>query len=675
MMAEQVIDIGNLAANQGFTLIGDAAGDQFGFSVSGAGDVNGDGIDDLIIGAIRGDDGGRDAGEAYVVYGRVGPRAPLDLGALAPADGFAISGAAPGDAAGISVADAGDVDGDGIADLIVGAFRSDAGGPDAGAAYVVYGRAGTRDGLDLSDLAAADGFALFGASGDRAGYSVAGAGDVNGDGFADLIIGVPGADQGGTDAGGAHVVYGAAGTRGPLALHSLAAEDGFHILGNRFSDAAGSRVAGAGDVNGDGIDDLLLGAPDGPFDDGDTNDGEVHVLYGRAGTRGPIDVTSLAEADGFTLFGDAQGTDFGFSVAAAGDVNGDGIGDVIVGASRGLDRGADGGEAYVIYGSSDARGPIDLELLNEFDLPFGFAIRGDAAFDATGFSVSGAGDVNGDGIDDLIVGAPFGDDGDTNAGEAYVIFGRAGARGAIELTDLAAADGFAILGGAAADQSGFSVAGAGDINGDGAADLIIGAPFADAGGPDSGGAAVVFGAGPAPGNPGVIIVATDGDDTVSAALTSAGQPLPGRRDDRVFGLAGDDLLNGLAGADTLRGGTGDDTLNGGAGADLLQGGAGADEFRFDSRALDGSIDTIADFSQAQGDRIQLRRIDANGSADGNGAFVFIGIDAFTGVAGQLRYEQSGGETRLLADIDGNGAAEFEITATGVISFVGGDFVL
>src|SRR6185295_12094247 len=168
---------------------GDAAGDYAGFSVSSAGDVNGDGFADLIVGAPYGDDGGNAAGEAYVVFGKASGfgavdgtgRAVIDLTTLAPADGFIVQGDAAYDTAGFNVSSAGDVNGDGFADLIVGAIGGDDGGGNAGEAYVVFGKAsgfGTVDGtgravIDLTELSSADGFIVQGDSGgDNAGISV-----------------------------------------------------------------------------------------------------------------------------------------------------------------------------------------------------------------------------------------------------------------------------------------------------------------------------------------------------------------------------------------------------------------------------------------------------------------------------------------------------------------------
>ena len=203
-MPAQVIDLTNLAASDGFIIQGDAAVDYAGISVSSAGDVNGDGIDDLIVGAIGGDDGGSNAGEAYVIFGRttgfgvdVSGRRVIDLTSLSASDGFIIQGDAANDAAGRSVSSAGDVNGDGIDDLIVGANGGDDGGSLAGEAYVIFGRTtgfgvdvGGRQVIDLTSLSASDGFIIQGdVALDQGGYSVSSAGDVNGDGIDDLIVG------------------------------------------------------------------------------------------------------------------------------------------------------------------------------------------------------------------------------------------------------------------------------------------------------------------------------------------------------------------------------------------------------------------------------------------------------------------------------------------------------
>ncbi len=433
-MAAQMIDVTNLPASDGFIVQGDTAEDRAGYSVSGAGDVNGDGIDDFIIGARNGDDGGTNAGEAYVIFGRTGAtRTNIDLTTLSASDGFIIQGDAAGDLAGTGVSGAGDINGDGVDDLIVGAVGGDNGGGGAGEAYVIFGRTtgfgsnvDGRQVLDLTGLAASDGFIIQGdASYDYAGRSVSSAGDVNGDGIDDLIVGATYGDNGGNNAGDAYVIYGRTGaTRTNIDLTSLAASDGFIIQGDTDDDRVGLSVSGAGDVNGDGVDDLIVGANYG--DNGGTNAGEAYVIFGQSGaTRTNIDLTSLAASDGFTIQGDTAGDRAGYSVSSAGDVNGDGIDDLIVGAINGSDNGTLTGEAYVIYGKTGStRGNIDLSSLSAAD---GFVIRG--ASGRAGFSVSEAGDINGDGRADLVVGANAATElvGGVNSGAAYVIFGSASA--------------------------------------------------------------------------------------------------------------------------------------------------------------------------------------------------------------------------------------------------------
>ena len=410
-----------MTVDQGFIIQGDSAGDWAGWSVSSAGDVNGDGFDDLIVGALFGDDGGVYAGEAYVLYGGTGlngeGRADIDLTDLTRDQGFIIQGDPAGVVAGFSVSSAGDVNGDGFDDLIVGAPFGY-----GGKAYVLYGGTGLNgEGLadiDLENLTRDQGFIIQG-DGDQAGWSVSSAGDVNGDGFEDLIVGARfGVDVGvSSPVGAAYVIYGGTGLA-TLDLSDLTADQGFIIQGDAADDNAGFSVSSAGDVNGDGFDDLIVGAPYG--DDGGGAAGEAYVIYGGTGLA-DIDLTNLTITQGFIIQGDAEGDRAGWSVSSAGDVNGDGFDDLIVGAPLGDDGGDRAGEAYVIYGGT---GLADVDL-TDLTRAQGFIIQGDAAGDWAGRSVSSAGDVNGDGFDDLIVGAPFSDDGGGAAGEAYVIYGGA----------------------------------------------------------------------------------------------------------------------------------------------------------------------------------------------------------------------------------------------------------
>jgi len=347
---------GELDGTNGFRMVGIDAGDLLGFSVSTAGDFNGDGYDDLLVAAIDADPGGRSsAGETYVIFGSASDFAAIfDLTTLDGTNGFRLDGIDVDDKSGGDVSSAGDVNGDGYDDLLVAAFHADAGGAsDAGETYIVFGSgAGFAASLDLSSLDGTNGFRLDGINADdRAGISVSTAGDVNGDGFADLIVGARWAEPDGiSNAGESYVVFGkASGFQAGLDLAGLNGTDGFRLGGVNTNDFSGW-VSNAGDVNGDGFDDLLIGATGAPVPGGDA--GESYVVYGKSGNwPARFDLSALDGTDGFRLDGVDVGDGSGWRVSAAGDINGDGFGDLLIPAPT-ADAGGDAnaGEIYVVFG-------------------------------------------------------------------------------------------------------------------------------------------------------------------------------------------------------------------------------------------------------------------------------------------------------------------------------------
>jgi hypothetical protein len=324
-----------------YTFTGAAAQDFFGQSVSGAGDVNGDGFADVIVGAYWNDAGGVDAGRAYVYSGQTGALIRT------------LTGQAAGDRFGISVASAGDVNSDGYDDVIVGAYQNDAGGVDAGRAYVYSGLNGSL----LWTLTGA-------AAGDWFGYSVSGAGDVNDDGYADIVVGARNNAAGGIAAGRAYVYSGATG----VLLHTF--------TGAAAGDEFGISVSGAGDMDKDGFTDLIIGA--WRNDAGGAEAGRAYVYSGQMGT--------LMR----TFTAQAANDRFGFSVAGAGDVNGDGYADLMVGARDNDAGGQDAGRVYVYSGLTGA-------LLSIY--------TGTTAGEGVGTSVDGGGKIGPDSYADLLIGA------------------------------------------------------------------------------------------------------------------------------------------------------------------------------------------------------------------------------------------------------------------------------
>ena len=391
--------------------IGEAAVGAFGATLDGAGDVNGDGYDDIIISAFQFANTHTSQGKLYVYHGSAtGPSLTPD---------FTTEGGGSFYSIGETLSPAGDLNGDGYDDVLTasGAF-------DPTPAIAFFG--------GPSGLSSTPGWTST-----LDGRYIAGAGDVNGDGYADILRGDEQYDFNGNDRGRALLYYG-----GPD-LPSTSAD--WMTEGNQLNSRYGYAVAHAGDVNADGFADIVVGASE--FDGGEPNEGRAFLFLGSS--TGPS-----VTAD-WTSESDTVGAQFGFDVASAGDVNRDGFSDVAVSARYYTDGETEEGRVYVFHGNA-----MGLSSTPSW------TTESNQAGANLGWSLSGAGDVNGDGYSDLVVGAPFFDAGDGSVGRVSVYHGSASG---LELTPAWTSDGTQ-----EDARYGFSVAGAGDVNRDGFSDILIG---------------------------------------------------------------------------------------------------------------------------------------------------------------------------------------------------------
>ncbi|CAB5505847.1 hypothetical protein THERMOT_2230 [Bathymodiolus thermophilus thioautotrophic gill symbiont] len=596
--SEQSIVVSVKTLLQGFTINGKSAGDESGYSVSSAGDVNGDGLDDLIIGAYKAGSENQ-AGQSFVVFGKVDGVAVNLSTIVSGTGGFVINGESAGDYSGFSVSSAGDVNGDGLDDLIIGAYKAK---NKAGQSFVVFGKA---DGaaVNLSTITPGTGTGGFVINGDKdetadrigdySGFSVSSAGDVNGDGLDDLIVGAYGVDLvDKPQAGQSFVVFGKA--NGAVVNLSTLNTGGFVINGEKDYDWSGYSVSSAGDVNGDGLDDLIIGAYKAGSDS-KNKAGKSFVVFSKI-DGAIIDLSTVASdtgTAGFVINGEKSYDGSGFSVSSAGDVNGDGLDDLIVGAYKAENQ---AGKSYVVFGKVDG---VAVDLSAIASGTGGFVIHGESAWDKSGFSASSAGDVNGDGLDDLIVGASQANsDGKSNTGKSYVVFGKDDGF-AVNLSAIASGTGgFVINGENAGDYSGFSVSSAGDVNGDGLDDLIVGAFGAD-----------LDGIGIGIGKSFVIFGKTDTKAVDLADISAAGGDIA-----HAIDFQGDtnadknDTLTGTSVDELFVAGLGNDVLTGNGGTDVFNAGKGDDTIIINA-------DNLAKLSSKVLSNHLLARVDGGGNTD------------------------------------------------------------
>ncbi len=407
------LDLATLDGDNGFKILGEAAGDEAGFSVSGAGDFDGDGIDDLIIGSPGAKSDNVNFGAAYILFGARQNASTVTLSSF-DGDGLKILGEPDSDF-GVAVAGVGDFNGDGFDDVLVGAPNASGGNFATGAAYVIFGTNEFSSPISVFSLSGGLGFRLEGENAsDLFGFSVSSAGDVNGDRFADIIIGAPGFDSEQVDLGAAYVVYGIGATPAAITIRGLNGSNGFQITGAEGGGNAGASVASA-DLNDDGFSDVVVGSPNATGNA--ENSGVVHVVFGKRETfPAELDVATIDGTIGFKILGERADDRAGSSIASGGDFNRDGVEDLLIGAVEAAPNGDSSGTSYLVFGSRTGFGP-SLDLLS-LDGKAGFKIHGIAEDDQSGSAVSTAGDINDDGFDDLIVGAPF-----TANGTAYVIYG------------------------------------------------------------------------------------------------------------------------------------------------------------------------------------------------------------------------------------------------------------
>jgi Ca2+-binding RTX toxin-like protein len=643
-------------------------GDTFGSSVTSLGDLDGDGVNDLAVGAYGDDEGGISRGVVHVLLlnadGSV--KQTVEINSSTP-NGPSLSNY---DLFGRSVTSLGDLDGDGVNDLAVGADGDDEGGDRRGSVHVllldadgsvkqtVEINSGTPNGPSLSN-------------GDRFGRSVTSLGDLDGDGVNDLAVGAYG--EGGSYRGAVHVLLLNADGSVKQTVEINSSTPNGPSLSN--DDRFGSSVTSLGDLDGDGVNDLAVGAD--RDDEGGDARGAVHVLLLNAdgSVKQTVEINS-STANGPSL---SDGDTFGSSVTSPGDVDGDGVNDLAVGAIFDEEGGFGRGAVHVLLLNADGSVKQTVEINSS-------ALNGPSLSDGDlfGSSVTSLGDLDGDGVNDVAVGAIFDDAGGSDRGAVHVLF----------LSELPQAESVTLPSGGDyevlrdGDDLVVRVSGGAELVRE-TASLVTQLTISGSGDADS---VSVLDSGTAVDTP-LVFTGGDGNDSFDASLATGGVNLTGNGGndvliggsandtlnggsgkDELVGNAGDDLVQGQGGTgDTLDGGDGNDTLNGGSGNDLIRETFTGDATLTNSTMTGRGNDAVIDAERAEltgGGAAQTFDVTTfftmgltSVTLDGAG-----GNDTLLGSDGSDVLVGSGGSDR----IEGNAGDDRMIGGSGADTLIGGD---